>query len=146
MDRKTQINLWYAIAAVFALFLFQNWWIDRQQAETIPYSQFRSLVDAGKVKDVSVGAKQLTGSLQVPLPNGSRRFATTRVDEPLAGWLAQRGVTVTGTVENTFLETVLSWLLPTLFFFGLWTFVFRRIAERQGMGGLMSIGKSKARV
>jgi cell division protease FtsH len=135
MDRKMQINLWYAIAALVALFLFQSWWIERQQIETIPYSQFRSLVEAGKVQDISVGAKQLIGTLREPLPNGSRRFATTRVDEPLAGWLAQHGATVAGTVENTFLETVLSWLLPTLFFFGLWTFVFRRIAERQGRAG-----------
>jgi cell division protease FtsH len=131
---------------VFNFSLIQNWWIERQQVETIPYSQFRSLVDAGRVKDVSVGVKQVTGTLREPLPGGSQRFATRRVDEPLAGWLEQHGATVTGAVENTFLETVLSWLLPTLFFFGLWTFVFRPIAERRGMGGLMSIGKSKARV
>ncbi|MDN5385810.1 cell division protein FtsH, partial [Streptomyces sp. LB8] len=31
-------------------------------------------------------------------------------------------------------------------FFGLWMFVFRRIAEKQGMGGMMNIGKSKAKV
>jgi cell division protease FtsH len=146
VNKKTQINLWYAIAALLALFLIQSWWVERQWVETIPYSQFTSLVDAGKVKDVRVGAKQLTGTLSEPLPDGSRRFATTRVDAPLADWLARRGVTVTGAVENTFFETVLSWVLPTLFFFGLWTFVFRRIAEKQGMGGLMSIGKSKARV
>ncbi len=146
MDKKTQINLWYAIAAVLALFLIQSWWIEQQQVETIPYSQFRSLVDAGKVTDVRVGTKQLTGSLREPLPDGSRRFTTTRVDEPLADWLGQHGATVAGAVENTFLQTVLSWLLPILFFFGLWTFVFRRVAEKQGMGGLMSIGKSKARV
>jgi cell division protease FtsH len=146
VNKKTRINLWYAIAAALALFLIQNWWIERQRVETIPYSQFTSLVDAGKVNEVRVGAKQLTGTLREPLPDGSRRFATTRVDAALADWLARRGVIVTGAVENTFFETVLSWVLPVLFFFGLWTFVFRRIAEKQGMGGLMSIGKSKARV
>jgi cell division protease FtsH len=49
-------------------------------------------------------------------------------------------------VESTLLRDILSWILPVLFFFGLWQFFFRRIAERQGMGGLMSIGKSKAKV
>jgi cell division protease FtsH len=33
-----------------------------------------------------------------------------------------------------------------LVFFVIWKFFFRRIAEKQGMGGLMSIGKSKAKV
>ena len=31
-------------------------------------------------------------------------------------------------------------------FFGLWFFVIRRLAEKQGMGGFMSIGKSRAKV
>jgi cell division protease FtsH len=31
-------------------------------------------------------------------------------------------------------------------FFGLWFFLFRKIAEKQGLGGLMSIGKSHAKV
>jgi len=33
-----------------------------------------------------------------------------------------------------------------LFFFALWMFLFRRLAEKQGFGGFMSVGKSKAKV
>jgi cell division protease FtsH len=146
MGKTTLINISYAIVAVIALLLIQSWWIERRQVETIPYSEFASLVESGKVQDVHVGAKQITGTLRTPLPDGSTRFVTTRVDTPLADWLAKHDVTVAGIFENTFLQTVLSWLLPILFFFGLWAFVFRRIAEKQGMGGLMSIGKSKAKV
>jgi cell division protease FtsH len=49
-------------------------------------------------------------------------------------------------VENTFLSTLLSWLVPILIFFAVWAFVFRRFAERQGLGGLMSVGRSKAKI
>lgn len=146
MDRKTQINLWYVAAALVALLLIQNWWTERQSVETIPYSEFESLVDAGKVREVQVSEKHITGTLTEPMRGGGSRFATTRVEPGLADRLAKRGVTVTGAVENTFFQSVLSWILPTLFFYGLWSFFFRRIAERQGMGGLMSIGKSKAKV
>ena len=121
-------------------------WIETQQVETIPYSEFEALVDAGKVQDVRVTQKYITGTLREPLPEGRSRFVTTRVEPALAERLAKRGVRVTGAVENTFLQNVLSWILPVLFFFGLWAFFFRRIAEKQGMGGLMSIGKSKAKV
>ena len=35
MDKKTQINGWYIVAAVFAVLAIQQWWVVRQQAETI---------------------------------------------------------------------------------------------------------------
>jgi cell division protease FtsH len=43
---------------------------------------------------------------------------------------------------------LLSWILPAVFFVGIWLFFIRRMAERQGGlgGGLMSVGKSKAKV
>jgi len=146
MDKKTQINMWYAVAAVLAILFIQQWWAERQRVETIPYSQFEALVKAGKVTEVYITENFIRGTAKEPLADGRRLFVTTRVEPALAEKLAERGVTVTGVVESTLLRDILSWILPVLFFFGLWLFVFRRIAERQGMGGLMSIGKSKAKV
>ena len=37
-------------------------------------------------------------------------------------------------------------MLPIFIFYLIWTYGFRRMAERQGLGGLMSIGKSRAKV
>jgi cell division protease FtsH len=37
-------------------------------------------------------------------------------------------------------------VLPIFIFYLIWTYGFRRMAERQGLGGLMSIGKSRAKV
>jgi cell division protease FtsH len=146
MDKKTQINTWYAIAAILAILVIQQWWVQSRQVEPIAYSQFEALVDAGKVTDVYVTDTYISGTLKEALADGRKRFVTTRVEPTLAGKLAAHGVTVTGVVESTWLRDILSWVLPVLFFFGLWVFVFRRFAERQGMGGLMSIGKSKAKV
>jgi cell division protease FtsH len=43
--------------------------------------------------------------------------------------------------------TLLSWIVPALVFFGIWFFVIKRFAEKQGPGGgFMSIGKSKAKI
>ena len=36
--------------------------------------------------------------------------------------------------------------MPIFIFYLIWTYGFRRMAERQGLGGLMSIGKSRAKV
>ncbi|TIM25033.1 MAG: AAA family ATPase, partial [Mesorhizobium sp.] len=71
-------------------------------------------------------------------------FITTRVEPDLARQLQEHGVTVTGQIESNFLSNLLSWVVPILVFFGLWMLLLRRMGG--GMGGLMQIGRSKARV
>jgi hypothetical protein len=56
------------------------------------------------------------------------------------------GAKFDGTAKNTFLSDLLSWVIPIAFFFELWLFFIRRVADRQGFGGLMMVGKSKAKV
>ncbi len=54
----------------------------------------------------------------------------------------------TGAVENTWFSTLLAWIAPALLFLGVWLLIPRRMAGGAGGigGGLMSIGKSKAKV
>jgi cell division protease FtsH len=73
------------------------------------------------------------------------RFITTRVEPDLARNLQQHGVVVTGEIESTFLRDLLSWIVPVALFVGVWMFVIRRMGGGAG-GGLMQIGKSKAKV
>ncbi len=40
----------------------------------------------------------------------------------------------------------MSWVIPIALFAGVWMFMFRRFASQQGFGGLMSVGRSKAKV
>ena len=44
------------------------------------------------------------------------------------------------------MTTVLGWIVPVVLIYLIWTMVFRRLAERQGIGGLMAVGKSRAKV
>ena len=48
-------------------------------------------------------------------------------------------------MESTLVRDLLSWVVPVVLFFGVWTFLARRMAQGLG-GGLMSIGKSKAKI
>jgi cell division protease FtsH len=72
-------------------------------------------------------------------------FATTRVDPSFANDLQKYNVVVNGHVESTLLSDLLSWILPTALFIGIWMFVIRRMGAGLG-GGLMQIGKSKAKI
>ncbi|WP_337875627.1 ATP-dependent zinc metalloprotease FtsH [Elioraea sp.] len=145
MEKKTQINLWYLLAAVFAVLVIQDFFQAARQTETIPYSEFKRLVAEGKVAEAVVGPTTITGRFKEP-QEGRPFFVTQRVDESLAEDLAKGGVTFTGAVHSTFLTTLLSWIVPALVFFGLWFFLIRRFADKAGFGGMMTIGKSKAKV
>jgi cell division protease FtsH len=145
MNKKTQLNMMYAGIAVFVIILLQSW-LAQRGVEVIPYSEFEQLLNDNQIKEVYIRQNYLEGTLQKSLADGRDRFITTRVDPQLADRLSQGNVKFTGVIESTWLRTILSWVVPVLIFFVIWKFFFRRIAEKQGLGGMMSIGKSKAKV
>ena len=148
MDSKTTTNvwyIWYIVAAFVVLSLLQGFYQASKQYTVIPYSQFQTLLDANKIDKVWVAQNKVKGVLKQPEKNGIKQFATTRVDPALAGELDKHKVTYFGEAPNTWLPDILSWVLPTLLFFGVWMFVVRRFAK-QGGGGLMAIGKSRAKI
>jgi cell division protease FtsH len=147
MEKKTHINVAYLIFAIFAVLTLQNLWVSLRTIEPLAYSEFVAQLKAGNVESIAIGANAIQGKLKKPLPDGRAEFVTTRVDPALAQDLERYNVKFTGVVENTFFKDLLGWIVPTLFFFGLWYFVVRRLQERGGLGaGLLSIGKSKAKV
>ncbi|MBD8878130.1 ATP-dependent zinc metalloprotease FtsH [Roseibium polysiphoniae] len=146
MDKKHQINIWYAAGAFFLLLLFQSWWVTYKTVETIPYSEFEQYLEAGNIEEIAVKENTIEGKFRNPLADGKQYFTTTRVDMPLAEMLQKYDVKFTGVIQSTLLRDLMSWVLPMLVLFGLWMFVIRRIAEKQGLGGMMTVGKSKAKV
>ncbi|MGF6639297.1 ATP-dependent zinc metalloprotease FtsH [Paraburkholderia sp. 35.1] len=146
MDKQTHFNIGYTIAAVIAILLFQSWWVARQQVETIPFSQFEQLLKDGKIEAVNVRGNLLDGKLSKPLADGRQLYSTVLVRPDVYALLDKYNVKVTGVVDNHLVSDILSWVLPAVFFVGIWMFAARRLAEQGGMSGLMTIGKSKARI
>ncbi|MEH6773250.1 MAG: ATP-dependent zinc metalloprotease FtsH [Cereibacter changlensis] len=145
MNREQQINIWYWIAAFVLLLLFQSWWQGISVTERIPYSRFIELLEQDSIAAVQVQTERVIGRYREPRGD-AEFFVTNIVPEDLTRRLERSNIEYDGAVTNTFLSQLLSWVLPVLVFFGLWMLVFRRIAERQGFGGLMTVGKSKAKV
>lgn len=103
----------------------------------IPYSQFLALVDQGRVKSVAISSTQVTGVYQAP---GEQPFEATRPpladDTTLVPLLERKGVQFTGSqpspLSGFLTNFVLAWLLPFLFFAGLWALAFRRLGPGRG--------------
>ncbi len=146
MEQKTQWNLTYWLIAMLLLLLLQNWWQTASSVEPVPYSAFEQALKEGRVAEVLVSDKTLTGKLKSPDAKGKTVIVATRVEPDLAARLSQYGVPYARVIESTFLRDLLSWVLPAVAFFAVWFFLFRRFAEKQGMGGFMTIGKSRAKV
>lgn len=146
MEKKHQINLWYAFIAMMLVLMFQSWWTTYKTVEQIPYSQFEQYLKDGKIEEIAVKENFIEGKFKAELKDGKQYFVTTRVEVPLADELSKYDVKYTGVVQNTFIRDILSWVLPVLLLFGLWMFFIRRFAEKQGLGGMMTVGKSKAKV
>jgi cell division protease FtsH len=157
---RQKFSIGYLVATVLALILIQSL-LFAPHAATLSYSEFKTLVKKGKVSDLVLDKQTVSGSLAAEGLEGLlskekieelkrrggnvHRFTTARVDDPgLVAELETANVKFTGHVENTWISTLLSWVLPTLLFMGVWVFVMRRMSGAQS--GLLTIGKSKAKV
>jgi cell division protease FtsH len=143
--KQRQIDISYLLIAVLVLLGLQILFQGESAVERVPYSTFEERLEAGVVDEITVGSNEIRGTY-TSAQDGKTGFVTQRVPPDLMERLEGTGVTVTGAIEETWLTNLLSWVLPVLLFFGLWWFVFRRMIERQGGGGLMSVGRSKAKV
>jgi cell division protease FtsH len=147
MEKQTQFNFWFAILALLGILFLQDLWVQYRTVAPIAYSEFVAQLKEGNVEEIAVSADAIQGTFRKPLANGRKQFVTTRIDPQLARDLEQYDVKFAGVIQSTFLKDLLGWVVPTLLFVGIWLFLMRRMQERGGFGGgLLSIGKSKAKV
>ncbi|MDO8777233.1 MAG: ATP-dependent zinc metalloprotease FtsH [Burkholderiaceae bacterium] len=160
MDKKQIFSLWYVVLALIALVSLQEF-SGARHTQNLSYSEFKQALAAGKVDDVVLKEGVATGRLKADgleaiLPaavveslkkqGGEHRFVTVLLNDPgLIAQLDASKVRYAGALESKWLGLLLSWVAPTLIFVGIWFFVMKRMGG--GMqGGMLEIGKSKARV
>jgi cell division protease FtsH len=161
MEKEHQFSIWYFLIALLAIVAIQEYAFSPEH--TLAYSDFKALVRAGKVKDVALGEQVISGTMSgdglesilsgegaeslKKLGPGEHRFTTLRVNDPaLVQDLESAKVRFSGQVESKWFTTLLSWIVPAVVFFAIWSYAMKRIAGQQGMGGLLPVGKSKAKV
>lgn len=162
MEKKQQFSIWYLLGAFLLIVALQDN-LAPPHVDNLPYSDFKSFLRSGKITEVALGEAVITGTLSndgagedlspktaerlATLSKGPHPFTTVRVDDPaLVADLEAAKIPFAGRVESKWLPALLSWVIPALVFFALWSFLIKRMAGSQGMGGFMSVGKSKAKV
>ena len=141
IEKRTQLSLAYVILFILLLVYLLNFL--EKPDDVVDYSQFRQWVVEGKVLECTIKEEYIRG--RVDSDGLERNFVTSRVeDSGLVELLEGHQVEFRGETSNTWFTTLMSWVLPALIFVGIWMFMARRMGG--GSSGLMSIGKSKAKV
>jgi cell division protease FtsH len=136
-------SLWYGLAFLLLLGLAQMYYLT-PNGRIVPYSDFKQMVKNDQVAEVTIGDQLVRGALKQDDGKG-KQFQTTRVEDPkLTEELESKGVKYTGEAVNRWLPDLLGWIIPLVFFIGIWGFFFRRMSGAEG--GVMSFARSRAKI
>lgn len=161
MEKKQQFSLWYFFVAIMLMLAIQNY-VGGAHTENLAYNEFKALLKAGKLDDIALNERTITGALKPDgldkflsqskldelkrFGEGQHRFVTVRVDDPgLVPELEATGIRFAGVIESKWFSTLLSWILPAVIFVAIWGLLMKRMGGG-GAGGFLEIGKSKAKV
>jgi cell division protease FtsH len=146
-DRRRRDPLWLLLAMLVGFALLQVLASGRS-TERIAYSEFEAGLRAGRIAEVAISPNWVQGRYRAPEPGGPTGFIARRVAAPeLVEELAAQGVRYDGTAETSLLGDLLGWLAPLALVALFWLVLLPRLGGQGGLGGgLMSIGKSRARV
>jgi cell division protease FtsH len=156
-------SAWYLLLAL-ALILSAQSMLEQSRTVALLYSEFKLALHGGKVDDLVLAEQEVAGTLKTAgldavLPaatlarlglgqgraGAERRFVALRVADPaLVEQLEAAKVRYAAAPDNRWLSTLLSWVLPALIFFGLYSLFLKRMGG--AAGGLLDIGKSRAKV
>ena len=150
---QQHLQFFYIAAAFLGLLIVQDY-LAKSGSDTqmLPYSQFQDMLHAGKLEDIVVDANRIQGTIKGPEKGKAAHFSTVRVDGALAQTLSADHVTFSGAPPPGWFSSAIGWIAPLALFWGVWFFVGKKIASRSagglggGLGGLMNIGRSRARV
>lgn len=146
-DNKTSFSLIYILIALAGVFLIQH--MLSPEVENTSYSKFKNYITDGRINSVVVSSRYLKGYDRVQ--DGHKEplfpkkvYVTPRVDDRnLVQFLEESNVEIIAENENTFLMTLLSWILPAVIFVGIWLWAMKRMG---GGAGIMTLGKNKAKI
>jgi cell division protease FtsH len=161
--RQRRFSIGYLIFA-FVSILVMQYYVGRSQVELIDYSQFKSLLNKRLINDLAIGETVIHGRMkgeafkEIFTPEKVKQispellegkklfpFETVRVEDPaLTAELEAAKIPFKGQITSNWLPTILSWVVPVALFFLMWNYFTRKMGA--GSGGLMQIGKSKAKV
>ena len=144
MEKKQKVSIWYVILGIWMVLLLQQYIASMFVVEVIPYSRFLELIHENKVAEVAVSVNQIQGKLKKDADGKEKQFRTIRVDPGMSDLLKSSDAVFKGEIESNFMASLMSWIVPTALFFGIWFYLMRYMGKQQT--GFMRLGGNKAKI
>jgi len=136
------LSLWLFL--ILGAVLLSNYLGQKEEIKSIPYSEFREKLEAGRVEKVSIADEKITGTY-IDVNGDTVNFETVSVNDPnLIEKLQSKGVVYEGEVSKNWLEMVIFNFGPFLLFILIWLIILNHL--RSGGKQAMTFGKSKAKM
>src|ERR1017187_7881447 len=136
LDTKQHFSIWYFVSVMVLMLALQSVFFS-QHVDTLGYSDFRALLQAGKIKEVLITDDRVSGTADLraadkilpaevwkALPHDNleqHAFVSARVpDSNLVAELQAAKVRYSGQIENRWLSTLIGWVAPALIFVAIW--------------------------
>ena len=145
LNRKPAFRWALLLPVLLGLWLAKGWWQQVATIEPVPYSTFEQYLREGKLDDIEIGDRSISGRLRSP-EQGKTTIASVLVEPAIAERLSRHEVRYSRVHESNWFTDALGWLAPSLMIFGLWYLMNRKLAGGAGGMGLLGLGQSKARV
>jgi cell division protease FtsH len=148
--KRFGFSIWYLLAVLLALIVAQTF-LTGPRNIPVPYSRFKSMVadTTIRVRNLALTTDKITGEARVDSATTFtwKPFETVRVDDPdLVKQLSEKHIQFEGRKDSNWWQGILfTFILPIAVIFVLWSFLLRRMGGG-GAGGVMSFGKSRAKV
>lgn len=144
MEKSSRFNVWYLVIALMLFTIIRGYWMQKNEIKNISYSEFETMLEQGNIDEVFLSEKEI--SAQVRFPTEGQKFVhTNRVDPEMAELLKKYDVKYSMRIESTLGREILSWVIPIVVMLALWGFLVRKMGSGL-QGGMMSVGKSKAKI
>jgi len=147
-NKKPKIPFWVILILIVVVTALLNFFLmSRSTNDTIPFSDFRQMIESGQIVSVELGDTYFTGygPSYSSYSSSSAVYKTAAIlTEDFLKLLDEKGVTYRATVKqnNFLLEILINWIVPIAFFVIMWRLIFKKMGGGLG-GGLFSAGQSR---
>lgn len=139
-----KINWSFLLLGLLLIYALNFYVFSSAVIKNIPYSEFLNELENGTVSSVLLRDDRIYGDLQRSKDVKSEPFLTVAPkDDGLLPLLRKKNVTIKVDPKESRLMLILSWVLPLVFFYFLWSFVAKRLGNSPT--GILSMTKSRAK-
>lgn len=138
-----ELNLKLIGLVLLSLLIWQMLISNGSRTEQLSYSEFKRYAIEGQLESIEISDQYLTAKLRNSSASGASHVRTYTVDPALAEEFSELDLEVSGAQRGNLFVSIITSLAPLLLLFVFWSFILRRSGSP--MGGMMSVGGSKAR-